>query len=237
MIAPPADATRRPGRERARGSARDPRYSERGSAYPASPPVPAAGAAAAVALRCFRSGGAWLTPGSSADAVAWSPASVPSAHLGRLPRLRVPGEPCRVLVPVGLAHPAESILLAGLPREVLDRRLVASIPKRFEPMHRRVVVVASAMSVAPSLVDARLASRRTSITRLARRCKAGATGSRDDVPGRRHRGPGDLRRHRRGGADRRAPAGFGEPSRDRRRRARGAPKPPLVRLCRVAWSS
>ena len=39
-------------------------------------------------------------------------------------------------------------------------------------MHRRRVVVSSAIVVAPWLADAHLASRRTSITRRARRCKA-----------------------------------------------------------------
>ena len=58
--------------------------------------------------------------------------------VGRLPCLRVAGEARRLLVPVGLAHPAEPVLLAGLRREVLDRRLV-----RVDPEPRRADAAAN----------------------------------------------------------------------------------------------
>src|SRR6476619_3274735 len=51
------------------------------------------------------------------------------AGFGRLARLRVAGETCRVLVPVPGAHPAEPVLLTGLLGEVLERRLVALDPE------------------------------------------------------------------------------------------------------------
>jgi hypothetical protein len=45
-------------------------------------------------------------------------------RLGHLPRLGVAGEARGVGVPVGLAHPAEAVLVARLLGEVLDRRIV-----------------------------------------------------------------------------------------------------------------
>ena len=95
--------------------------------------------------------------------------------LSRLPRLGIAREPGGVRVPVALAHPAQAVLLAGLAGEVVARRLV-----RLDPEARRSDCSGAgwgwwsrrSWSALLYVPDADLASRRTSITRRPRRCKA-----------------------------------------------------------------
>ena len=123
------------------GDANGPREGARGLGLLIAPSTRGAVSLSGVALRAGLGdscGSAGMLPGPGrGDRMCGLRIARRLVGAGGLARLRVPGEPGGVLVPVDFAQPTEAIALTGLAGEALDRCLV-----RLDPKARRSDAVA-----------------------------------------------------------------------------------------------
>jgi len=116
------------GRDRAPGSRPGPYLQRAGAVLAGVPLAIGRGLAAWRASRSFR-----RRLGGRSPRLLWAGRvggrSARVALRGGLPGLRIPGQAGGVRVPVRLAHPAKTVLLARLAREVVDRGVVGLDPE------------------------------------------------------------------------------------------------------------